>query len=279
MIDLTATSDAGNGTLATFGVKRDGKATNALLFNLRLAFAVSDETDADKVDRILRGARPYFEANRDRDDVGAINIKPSDCAGNIKLIDPDSGTVLVDAVAEVRKVEMKKAAKVFQYLVDLTLSGLSAVAASHLAEKLDERLTISWDTNSAQQSLPFHAPKTSNAVQIVTAEDGSGGYRFGVQTGLDGDRILCDNFGQSFEVGLDVVISKVIVGPESPDDALLDVAAPYAEQMREAGVAPSWEFVILALADTHGTDLQGAYKLAPAVLAAAVEKARAAVVH
>lgn len=279
MIDLTASTDSGTGTLSAFTAKRDGRASNALQFGVRLVFSVEDEPAADKIDHLLRGARAYFEANRDTEDVGGINIKPGDIAGNVKLIENETGTVLIDAVAEVRKVEMRKAAKSFQYLVDLTLNGLTAAAASHLATMLDERITVAWDANNAQQALPFHAPQTSNAVQIVTVEHGSG-YRFGIQTGLDGDRILIDDFGQTYEAKLDDVISKVIVGPDDASKTMLDIAAPYKAKMEAAGAAASWQFVILALADRNGGAApSGAHKVGVDVMERAVEKARASVAN
>lgn len=276
MLDLTATQDSSIGHLAKWVPKRDGRANRALIYNATFTFAVTDEADADKADKFLGGARAYFDLHKDRDNVGGIYVRPGSCSGKLLMQERESGTVLIDAVAEVTRAEMKKAAKSYLFSVEITLLGLGAVAASHLAAQLEERVAIAWANGTEQQSLPFHSPAASNAVQLVTiVDDVKGAYRFGMQTGVDGDRILIDDFGDSFEAPMDDVVSKIIVGPEhgTKGPPLTEVVAPYVQQIRDAGVTPSWGFLVSALASETSVVSNGVYTMTPDLMEQAVRQA------
>lgn len=279
MLDLTAQTSTALGTLAKFTTAKDGKAAGSLIFDLDLVFTLENEQDADVADRILRGARSYFDAYKDTEARGGLNVTPIDSSGSLKLIHADDAVTVMDATVEIRRVDVKKAAKVVTATVKARVRGLKASAASHFAEYLDRRLTCEWEDGGLQQSLAFAAPTGTNAVQVVTADDGKGGYVFGIQTGQDGSKVLLDDFGSTCEVDVDSVVSKVILSPEKGADGppLIEVIEPYADRMRKGGATPSWKYVILGIAAVRGTELEGVSRVMAPELDKAVEVALEAV--
>lgn len=276
MLDLTAQQSSEQGHLASVKILRDGSASGALVYDVNLSFTVTDDADADAVDRALRGAKAYYEAVKDTEAKGAINLSPSEVTGRLVLVHADDAVTVADASAEIRRLQMAKAAKVTIYTVRARIRGLDESAAAHFAKYLDKRLTVQWEVHNAQMSLPFASPAPSNAVQVVTAEDGQGSYVFGIQTGIDGDDILLDDFGTVLTVAASSVTSRVTLAPEhgTAGPPLTDVVAPYAEQMKAQGATPSWQYIILGMAQNRGTDLESAvYRVTQADLEAAVRAA------
>lgn len=288
MLDLTAAHSVGSGHLTKIGITSDGKsvAQGALLFDLRLSFDVEQDFEIDAIDPMLRGARAYFDSVKGTEETGAFSRSPSDTQGQFELTYVADGVVVVDATGEVAKVELVKARKGFVYNVSVRFRGLDAVTAAHFARHLNRVLMVRWaQPTTTQQPLPFAAPET-NAVQIVSAEDGAGGYLFGAQVGVDGTTLMLDDFGRPFEIPKERVVGKVIMtppesGPGAPP--MYEFLLPYSASVNDSGGKPSWKWLILALAEAQNVDVNSlestVYRLTANELKRAAELAVADVVQ
>lgn len=274
MLDMTAVTSTAPGFLSKLSVERDGTDKDGLVFTTQLAFSVNDAADADIIDRFLRGARAYYDSKQGTELTGAMKDSPGNVSGRFRLVYPDDGVTVIDAQGEVQRVEMVKARKACSFTVTIQFHGLTPVVAAHFAAHLARRLDVFWTAPIPNQTaIPFASPTPSNAVQVVTISDGNGGFLFGAQTGLDGDKILIDDFGRGGAFSKSAITSKIIIAPEDGVNGkpMFEIMAPVAQQIREAGGQPSWKWVILAIAAERGTELEEAvYRVTPAELARTV---------
>lgn len=255
MFDITAQDSVADGTLTKIGVKRDGKASSGLLYDLEAVFVVANDADADVVDKALRGARAMFDQIQGGDDTAKRSNRPAGLSGFIEILAVDDGVTVSKASAEIVDLLFAMAKKTWTYRVKLKVAGAPA-DASHFAAYLDRTLRFQWEM--AQTAIPFPQAAPASAVQIVTAEDGNGGYVFGMQTGVDGDKILLDDFGNVSEVQAGDVVSRVILSPTDPAQTVVGMLQPHQDAHPKLG----WKEIIVALTSTVQADkLEGVVKV------------------
>lgn len=281
MIDLTAAQSMSRGRLNKLGIERDGTDKDGLVYHLALAFDVENEADADVVNRFLPGARAYYDHKQGKDTTGAFRDN-QDVSGRFQLVYAIDGLTVVDHVGSVTRVELIKSKKATVCTIHADFHGLPAVTAAHFAAHLDREMLVTFTAPiPAQQGIPFALPAATNAVQVVTVTDGIDGFLFGVQQGADAGRVLLDDFGRAFEAPSDRIISRVVVAPdEGISRPMFELVAPMATKIRDAGGSPSWKWVLLALAEAFGNDVESAVqRVSPKLLDRAADLAIDSVVQ
>ena len=282
MIDLTEPRSDGAVTLSKSKVIRDGSTQDGFLYDVEFVAAVEDESDADIIDKALRGARALYDQTRSVEKVKTeLKNTTVKTTGTVGVKDPSTHAVVITGSAEIRAAHLRIGTPKggASLLLKVRFFGLDHVAAAHFAKYTGKKVVFEWE--AAQMGIPFPDAKLSKAIKILTVEDGSGGYIFGVEIARDDQKVTVEDFDdQHFPTPDDITTATIIVPPASDDDSDSDVnlndliTDDFGKVVRAAGFVPSWKHIIIACAAVHGADAIGAYEITPEVIAIAIETAK-----
>jgi hypothetical protein len=233
-------ADSGTGTLARAVPRVDPNTEGTHQWDIDAVFFV-DEVQAAHVDGALPQASEYLARARDKKGSATITIKPAQRDVRLSLTTTttdDPQLVLGDVAAEIRHIKLAVTEKAQAYTARLRLYGLTPDQGAGLLACLGQ--PVEFQVQPAQLSLDLGDSAPLGAV--VSGSDGANDV-FGVLQQRRGEQYIVDDFGVLHTVG--AINAALDLG-----DIDLGVADRYAQQVRDAGGAPSWRALVAAMGAT-----------------------------
>lgn len=233
IVDFTAV-DAGKATLTRAVPKADATTEGTIQWDIDLVSGV-DEVQAGHMAGPMPNAMELYARARDGKASATVTIRPT--ARDIRLtLVGDDGDVLKDVRAEIRHLKMTLTEKAQVSVARLRLFGLTTEQSAGLLAYLGKPMGVA--SVPIQQSFDF---ATVEIGSVVTANDGINDL-YGVLTQRHDDHLVIDDFGVLHTV---TALNAVVVLA----DGWQDHAGTYQNAVDEVKGAPSWRYLMSALAE------------------------------
>ena len=250
MIDLSQSKTRGVGHLMKVGARRDGSKENRLIFDVEVAFQITNDEEAQVTDNVVPGAfRCWQISANDEDSQANYSRSVAEPCGHLQLLDPELGDS-VDATSEILRVQVKGSRRGMFLMVKCRLHGLDTPEAAKILEWLNEPVEMSFEKDQQTLAFPDISPNAvpGREMEIVSVAMPTGDTVFGRVFVDTGAKLQMENFGNPKFIGRrsDVQVSlhvRVHDDFSDVDQWLLE----YMGACEQSGVDPHWEPVIIAL--------------------------------